>query len=135
MPVSKKRKKKGVVARFNRDRRRHELEEQMRNQSSGVNLQDLINMVAYQEYQEAGVIDGPAIPDNVEISPDCEIIFDKDVPVVIGEGEEKRQIGTASPIPGSPGHASIQLTDDEVLRQVRGPVGNYSIDKEQEDDR
>lgn len=135
MPVSKKRKKKGVVARFNRDRRRHEIEEQIKDQSSGVSLQDLINMVAYQEYQEAGIIDGPAIPDHFEIAPDVEIVFDKDVPVVIGEGEEKRQVGTASPVPGSPGHASIQLTDDEVLKQIQGPIENYSIDKEQEDDR
>lgn len=68
MPVSKKRKRKGgAVARYRRDRRRREIEENSYGDlSSGVTLQDLINMVAYQEYQEQGKIDGPAIPDNAE---------------------------------------------------------------------
>lgn len=65
MPVSKKRKRKGgAIAKFNRDRRNKRLEEVAMDQPAGVTLQNLIDMVAYQEYQQAGIIDGPAIPDD-----------------------------------------------------------------------
>lgn len=83
MPVSKKRKKKGgAIAKFNRDRRNQRLEEIAADQPSGVTLQDLINMVAYQEYQQAGIIEGPAIPDQApeDITPDFD---DPDTAAVI----------------------------------------------------
>lgn len=82
MPVSKKRKKKGgTIAKFSRDRRNQRLEEIAMEQPSGVSLQDLINMVAYQEMQQAGVIDGPAIPDT---APEDKIDFeDPDTQAVI----------------------------------------------------
>jgi hypothetical protein len=47
MPVSKKRKKKGKTVKRGSDR------------MTGLTLQDLINVVAYQEYKEAGVYDDP----------------------------------------------------------------------------
>ena len=74
MPVSKKRKRKGgTVAKFKRDRyeeRRRQIEADIdagEHMASGVTLQDLINMLAYQEYQEQGLIEGPAIPDTPEV--------------------------------------------------------------------
>lgn len=70
MPVSKKRKRKdGSVAKFKRDRherRRRQIELDIENgehMSTGVTLQDLINMAAYQEYREKGLVKGPDIPD------------------------------------------------------------------------
>lgn len=65
MPISKKRKKKNGVAKFNRNKSRRQIEENSYagDLTSGVSLQDLIDMVAYQEYQQAGIIEGPAIPD------------------------------------------------------------------------
>lgn len=77
MPVSKKRKRKdGSVAKFKRDRyerRRRQIAMDIEGGAhmatdEGVTLQDLINMVAYQEYQEKGLIDGPAIPDDAPMS-------------------------------------------------------------------
>ena len=71
MPVSKKRKRKdGTVAKFKRDRheqRRRQIQADVDagayGTDSGVSLQDLINVVAYQEYREKGLIVGPELPD------------------------------------------------------------------------
>ena len=75
MPVSKKRKRKdGSVAKFKRDRyerRRRQIELDIENgehMSTGVTLQDLINMAAYQEYLEKGLVEGPEIPDTSPVS-------------------------------------------------------------------
>ena len=94
MPVSKKRKRKGgTVAQFKRDRyaeRRRQIEadiEAGEHMSSGVTLQDLINMVAYQEYQEQGVIEGPEIPD----APEELDYSDPTVKAVIRALDESRQ--------------------------------------------
>lgn len=66
MPLSRNRRKNGKKIKHNRAKRDRRLEETMADQPSGVTLQDLINMVAYQEYQQAGIIEGPAIPDTAE---------------------------------------------------------------------
>lgn len=71
VPVSKKRKRKaGTVAKFKRDRyeqRRRQIEMDIdagEHMTTGVSLQDLINMVAYQDYREQGLVEGPEIPDS-----------------------------------------------------------------------
>ena len=76
MPVSKKRKRKdGAVAKFKRDRheqRRRRIQADVDagayGTDSGVSLQDLINVVAYQEYQEKGLIVGPKLPDSAPMT-------------------------------------------------------------------
>lgn len=130
MPLSKKRKKKGKKVKHDPHQR-----------FSGLTLQDLINVVAYQETH------GLTKPTTIDFTnPDTQavikavdsagIVMDlepldeiaEDAVVTMGEGENKREIGTASPIPGDPEHMSIHITDPEVLSTVQGPMGNYSID-------
>lgn len=142
MPVSKKRKKKGKVVKRGEDRMSH------------LTLQDLINVVAYQEAhpeeaQSGGAAEIQTVNDIDLENPDHQAVikavqslgehtvFADDavvhipevVPVTVGEGENKREIGTASPIPGDPDHLSINITDREILDQLEGP-SSYSIDKE-----
>lgn len=52
MPLSRRRKKNGKVVKNNPDKRAERLEEA--DISAGVTLQDLINVVAYQEYGKNG---------------------------------------------------------------------------------
>jgi hypothetical protein len=58
VPISKKRKKKGKPVKP---------PERLVTEDSGVTLQDLINMVAYQDYVADGTIEGPQIPDDADI--------------------------------------------------------------------
>lgn len=147
MPESKKRKRKngkklgnGEQKNFNR----------FSDKESGLSLQDVINMVAYQDYVADGKIDSdqvladakvmnPALEDVANqfgegyvIDENAEIHIPDEIPVTIGEGDGKRQVGTATPVPGDPGAMSIQINDKAVKDMVHGPVGNYRINKEQE---
>jgi hypothetical protein len=123
VPISRKRKKNGKKVQRKPVQPSDDL-------SAGVSLQDLINVVAYQQYVEDGTIEGPQIPDqSTRIADDVKITMPEVVPVTIGEGVEKRQIGTASPIEGDPEHVSIHITDPEVTEQIRDK-GSYSIDKD-----
>lgn len=96
MPLSKNRRKNGKKVKHNRAKRNQRLEETMADQPSGVTLQDLINMVAYQEYQQAGVIEGPAIPDTAESDkidfedPDTQAIIRAVDNTKIEENEDER---------------------------------------------
>lgn len=130
MPKSKKRKRKGgVVAKYNRDRRNQRIDENSYGDgiSAGVSLQDLINVVAYQEYVNDGTI----------IADDAKITLADDVPVTVGEGEDKRRVGTASAIPGDPEHVSINFDDPDTAAIIKAVHDRdaYSIDKENEDGR
>lgn len=127
MPVSKKRKKKGKKV-GNGENSRIDTSAYS-DFSAGVTLQDLINVVAYQEYTQKDV------DLTTQIAADATVHMEGPVPLVVGEGDDKREIGTASPIPGDPDHISIHITDPEVARTVHGPIGDYSIDKENEDGR
>lgn len=117
MPKSKKRRRKdgkklgnGLSAHNNRTGRAADIE-------SRVTMQDLINLIAYQEY----VKDGTIVDENVIVSTDG------DIPVFSGEGENRRQIGTASHIPDDPEHLSIRITDAEAISQEILSEGTYSI--------
>lgn len=57
MPISKRRKKKGKRVKNSAARRAQRLEEVAAEQPSGVTLQDLIDVVAYQEYEKQGIYD------------------------------------------------------------------------------
>lgn len=128
MPVSKKRKRKNGKSvsyrQFGRDRRELDSTGDL---TAGVTLQDLINMVAYQEYVESGVIANVAIPDTATVT------YADDLPVTVGEGDEKRRVGTATPIEGQPGHVSIQFDDPDTAAIIRAvDSSDYSIGKENE---
>lgn len=119
MPVSKKRKKNGKVVKNSAARRGRRLETTAAEQPSGVSLQDLINVLAYQEYVKDGTI----------VAPDTSIHIPETIPLTVGEGDDKRQVGTATPIPGDEEHLSINITDPEIQEKISG-TGNYSIDEE-----
>lgn len=119
MPISKRRKnKKGKAVKHNPYKEPAGLADR----ESAVSLQDLINVVAYQETHPVEAV-GPLvhIPDSV--------------PVVVGEGDDKREVGKASPIDGDTEHVSIHITDPGALKLVQDPDGHYSIDKEIADGR
>lgn len=114
MPVSKKRKKKGKPVRG------RVASENL----SGVTLQDLINVLAYQEY----VQDGTIVRDDVKVTiPD-------EIPVNVEDADgNKRQVGTATPIPGDPEHVSISFTDPVAKAAITTIAGSdYSIAKNEE---
>lgn len=146
MPISKKRKKKGRVvgkgARLKVDP----------NKESSITIQDLINVVAYQEFKE-GSYDPPVseevaelyakvqVKEDTEIAPNVILRADSvmnipgTIPVNIENSRgEKIGIGTASPIEGDPGHVSIQITDERILDMIRGPIGAFSMDQEENED-
>lgn len=54
MPLSKRRKKKGKVVKNSRTKRNRRIQSAGDDLSSGVTLQELINIVAYQEYEKKG---------------------------------------------------------------------------------
>lgn len=66
MPVSKKRKKKGKSVEHSAARRIQRLEEA----PTGVTLQDLINVLAYQEY----VADGTIVPESSADAEPTEVV-------------------------------------------------------------
>lgn len=73
MPVSKNKRKNGKQVKHNAGKRSQRLEAAS-DQPSGVSLQDLINVLAYQEY----VKDGTIVPEESEINfddPDTQAII------------------------------------------------------------
>lgn len=54
MPVSKNRRKDGKRVKNNNRKRAQRIEKTAEDQPSGVSLQDLINVLAYQEYEKRG---------------------------------------------------------------------------------
>lgn len=54
MPKSKKRKKNGRPVGTGEDKNRRAHNERLKDQPTGVTFQDLINIVAYQEYEARG---------------------------------------------------------------------------------
>ena len=123
MPLSRKRKKNGK--RVGRGERKNfeAHNKRLANMESGLTIQDLINVVAYQD----GVQDGTIVADDVIVT------MGDDIPVFVGEGENRREIGTASPNKDDPERVSIHITDPGAAQIISGPTGNYSIDKENED--
>ncbi len=151
MPISKRRKRKngkkvGTGQRIVVDK----------NKESRVTLQDLINIVAYQEYVEDGTIDPAAVreelkkkapqvgeifakvslerKDDLVLAPgvilraDAEVSMADEVPVYVENSRgEKIGVGTASPIEGDPEHVSIHINDPEVLALVSPPPSGLSI--------
>lgn len=121
MPVSKKRKKKGKSVGNGEPKNRQKHEARVReigSMESAVSLQDLINAVAYQD--KHGIV-----------ADDAVVHIPETLPVTVGEGEDKREVGTASPIPGDEGAVSINITDPDILEQIQSP-GNYSIEETQD---
>lgn len=77
MPVSKKRKKKKTGKPVQRGSDR----------MTGLTLQDLINVVAYQEYKEAGVYDDP----ETKGGPDDEmVVINTEPDLKVKENEDGR---------------------------------------------
>lgn len=89
MPVSKKRKKNGKKVKSNDYRRARRVEKVADEQMTGVTLQDLINVLAYQEY----VKDGTIVPDEKDIPTIADIDFDDpDVAAVINAVDKASHI-------------------------------------------
>lgn len=121
MPLSRKRKKKGKVVGNGEKSRQSKIDNSSySDQPSGVTLQDLINVMAYQQYVEDGTI----------VADDVTVHIPEVIPVTVGEGDDKREVGTATPIPGDEGALSFNITDPEILSTIQGPVDHYSIDEE-----
>lgn len=119
MPRSKKRKKNGkkvgngqsknLVAHTERMERAEE-------QLSGVTLQDLINVVAFQEYKDQGVY--AEEPEKV-------------VPLTVeNEDGTKRQVGTATTIPGKEGYVNVYIDDEDLRQELSVARKDVSIDFE-----
>jgi hypothetical protein len=134
MPISKRRKKKGKpVGKGTRITVDPEKE-------SSVTLQDLINALAWQESQKPDddptKLVGPSMEELVRgqveangdiLADDAVINVPDSVPVYVGEGENRVQIGTAQPKAGSEA-TDITITDPEVMAKVQNP-DNYSVGK------
>lgn len=121
MPISRRRKKKGKPVGNGESKNRAAHEDRMETMKSGVTLQDLINAVAFQEHQKGNKVADDAVVNIPEV-----------IPVTVGEGDEKREIGTAVHTPGEE-IVDITITDPQASEIIAGPMGNYSIDKETED--
>jgi hypothetical protein len=151
VPVSKKRKRKngrkvGSGTRITVDP----------NKPSNVTLQDLIDVVAYQQYVADGTINPEMVEqtrseraempeeifakvklaptDDIEIEPgvilraDAIVHVPQEMPVYMeNEKGEKIGVGTAAPIAGDPEHISIHITDQKVLSQIKAPLAGVSI--------
>ena len=123
MAVSKKRKKNGKKVGNGTARQSAQVKsriERFAEQESSLSLQDLINVVAYQEYEKDGtIVDGEVV---VEMADD--------IPVnVINEDGTRRQVGTAVKIEGRD-DLSIRVTDHDIIQKLSDPGAKYSIDKE-----
>lgn len=114
MPISRKRKKNGKKVKkgtLTIDP----------NKESSVTLQDLINVLAYQEY----VKDGTIIADDAKINVPVEL------PVtVIDEDGNKRRVGTATTIPGDDNEVAFHIDDPDFEPMFHDGKPNFSIDKE-----
>lgn len=134
MPISKKRKKKrGAIAKYNRLKRREAMLVQGEDMTSGVTLQDLINMVAYQEYVEAGKIQN----DQIEMDSTAKVEFEVSpgTPVTVERDGERVVVGSADPIPGDPQHFSAYITDPEVYRRFYDlNADQFSFEEPKEND-
>jgi hypothetical protein len=127
MPISRRRKKKGKTVRGHGAKIKVDPDKE-----SSVTLQDLINAVAWQESQKPD--DDPTkMRGPVEVSDDVVVHYADNMPVYVGEGENRIQIGTADKIPGANDSVSIRITDPEVMDMVRGPMSDFSIDKEHDE--
>ena len=106
---------------------------------SSITLQDLINAVAWQESQKSDddptKLVGPSTEELVRgeieangdiLASDAEIDVPDSVPVYVGEGENRIQIGTAKPASDSSA-SDITITDPEVMAKIQNP-SNYSPD-------
>ena len=122
MPISKKRKKNGKKVKSSATKRAQRLEEASADISSGVTLQDLINVLAYQEYTKDGTI----------VADDAVVHIPGEIPVSVGEGENKRQIGTAVQVEGRD-ELSVRVTDHEMIQRLSDPNAQYSISTEDEE--
>ena len=118
MPKSKNKRKNGKQVKHNANRRLERFEET----PSGVSLQDLINVVAYQQYVEDGTI----------MADGAEVYIPTEVPVTVGEGEEKRQVGTAVQVPGRD-ELSVRITDHDMIQAISDPSSSYSISTEDQE--
>jgi hypothetical protein len=120
MPISKKRKKKGRVVKNNAARRSKRLESSAADISAGVSLQDLINVVAYQEYVKDGTI----------VADDAKFNIPVEMPITtVGEDGTKRRVGTAITTPGSD-HVEMRISDPDFTPAFEDDVANFSIEKE-----
>lgn len=164
MPVSKNKRKNGKRVKHSQAKRARRIQETSDDMPSGLTIQDLINVVAYQTAVAEGSISGPQIPDfptvndidfddpdnaaviravadlcgqpideNTIVAEDAVINYADNIPVYIGEGVHKVQIGTAEPIPGDPGAVSIHV--DPKTLGIEDELGPFSIAEETEDDR
>lgn len=126
MPVSKNRRKNGKKVKHSpakRDQRLKEIEADLEYGQAGVSLQDLINVVAAQEHAKDGTI----------VADDVKVDMPEEVPVYDGEGEDRKQIGTAARIPGDDDHVSIKFDDPEAAKIIRAASGSdYSIEENQD---
>lgn len=125
MPRSKKRKKHGKKV-GNGAGKNQALAGRLADRESEVTLQDLINMVAYQEYEALGLYDkGEDVDIHAPEEPE------KAVPLTVENADgTKRQVGTATPIPGREGYVSIHIDDAELRQELDVARGDASIDFE-----
>ena len=133
MPRSKKRKKNGKKVGNGAAKNNalaNERLERVGEMESEVTLQDLINMVAYQEYEALGLYDKGEDVKVVDI-PESVVDIPESVPVTFyGPDGTKRQIGTASPIPGEEGRVSVHIDDEDFRNEILMPSSDFSIDFE-----
>lgn len=128
MPLSKNRRKNGkkvIRGKAARQRARAAEIELLKDKPSHLTLNDLIRVVAYQESLKG---------ENTVVADDATVTMPDEVPLYMGE-DKTRAVGTVSKIPGDPEHVSINITDDEILKQVQGPVDHFSIAEENQDGR
>lgn len=131
MPVSKKRKgKKGKPVKRGTDR------------LSSLTLQDLINVVAYQEAhpEEARVqvrVDDLIEDEHTVLAEDAVVNIPTDLPVMAENGDgTKRRVGTASVIPGDDNSLSIRIDDPNFTPAFTGEqcTPNFSIEPKENED-
>lgn len=111
MPKSKNKRKNGKQVSHNADKRA----ERMSNMDSGLTLQDLINVVAYQDY----VADGTIVPEKSYSDDVIEgEVVSEEFPLMAIESEEHLQIGTLSLVAGDPDSVTVDLTDEEAVGHI-----------------
>ena len=123
MPISRRRKRKdGKTVKRKEEGARIVVDP---NKESHVTLQDLINVVAYQEY----VKDGSIVPEDVEIQMADEIPVN-----IINEDGSRTQVGTAARNPEDPDRVSIDINDPRAAAIIRGAASLDKVSIEEDED-
>lgn len=111
MPKKKSKRKNGEIVQHNADKRSARLDDM----DSGLTLQDLINVVAYQEYVADGTIAAEETYSDDVIEGE---VVSEEFPLMAIESEEHLQIGTLSLVAGDPDSVAVDLTDEEAVGHI-----------------